>query len=79
MLPVQAVFEVESVEKLAGADVKVLVMRETLIELVNDGGFELDPEVGADITVAIMAVPTDDLGMTCEPVEAKTGAERLAD
>ena len=77
MLPVQAVFEVESVEKLGGADVRVLVTRETLIKLVDDSGFEPDPEVG--FAVVTVAAPTDNPGLTCEPVEAVAGAGRLAD
>ena len=44
-------------------------MRETL---TNDGDFEPDLEVGVHITVATIAVQTDDLGLDCEPVEAET-------
>lgn len=79
VLPVQAVFEVDSVEKLCGADVRVLVMRETLIELVESDGLEPDPEVGADVTVGPKAVPTDDPGLTCEAVEIVDNPERPPD
>ncbi len=66
-------------EKLGGATVSVLVMRETLIPLADDDGFEPDLEAGADVTVAPGAVPTDDPGLTCEPVEIEYDAKRLPD
>lgn len=64
-------------EKLDGATVSVLVMRETFIPLVDDDGFEPNPEAGADVTVAPGAVPTDDPELTCELVENDDDAKRL--
>ncbi len=74
VLAVQALLEVNSVERSGGAEVSVPLMRFTSSELVTD----VDPATVGVVTLGFELGPLCDPGSLCEVGVGTAGPERLA-